>query len=165
MARGPLLGAKAQALKGALKSELRKTPTGRAPGRRPTRGRTSERELTSTRLQVGRLGGRGRGALKKLGSDMLGMPLDVFGGSFSSTRSPWRSSNWRIRAHKSGQSLAFDREVAAEVEQGALADLVGAAFAFNEPVGVIGFAVFGCAGPGASDETWREDIRAPGTPQ
>jgi len=61
--------------------------------------------------------------------------------------------------------LSFDREVAAEVEEGALPDLVLVALALNESVGVIGFAVFSCAGFGASDEHGEQDIRTRGAPQ
>jgi hypothetical protein len=61
--------------------------------------------------------------------------------------------------------LALDREVAAEVEQGALADLARVALALHESVGVIGLAVFGGAGSGASDEHGEQDSSGPGAPQ
>ena len=50
-------------------------------------------------------------------------------------------------------AVAFDVEVAAEVEQRALADAAAVAFGADEAVGVVDGAVGG-AGPGASDEPW-----------
>ena len=160
---GALLGAKAQALKGAVEPELLHRPQAErldADRARPHQGQG----VHVHRLQVGSFGLPCRGALKKLGSDMLGLPLDLLG-AVQGHQVALAIEQLADTGAQERPVLAFDREVAAEVEQGALSDLVLVALALNETVGVIGFAVLSCAGFGASDEHGEQDIRAPGAPQ
>ena len=125
------------------------------------RSRTHQRQgVHAYRVQLGRLGRPGRSVLKKLRSDMLGLLLDL----------PLAVQHHQVALEiKQLAALAaqqrpvpsFDREAAAEVEQGALAEPVRVALALHESEGAIGLAGFSCSRLGASNEHGKQDTSAP----
>ena len=103
------------------------------------------------RLQLGTPGPAGRRAVEQLRGDALGVPLDLL-----------RTGQRHQLALAVEQLLdagaqhrpvtAFDREVAPQVEQGALADLLAAAFRADKAMRIIDLATVAGSGSGAPDE-------------
>ena len=100
-----------------------------APAHSPTFSTPTERGRINSgthihRLQVGALDCGGRCAIEELRGDARASRSTSCGQD--SGTSSWRSSSCWIRAHRRASAVA-QREVAAEVEQGVLADPVSAA--------------------------------------
>ena len=101
------------------------------------------------RRLVQRFPARRRGSRQQLRGDALGLLLDGRGRVVEQRRLTVEDLVDALA--QCGPLGLGNLEVAAEVEQGALADLGAGALAAHEAVGVVGLAV-GMAGLGASDE-------------
>ena len=103
------------------------------------------------RLQVGTPDPAGRGAVEQLRDDALGMALDLFR---TAQRNQLGLAVEKL-PHPAAQHRPvppLDREVAAEVEQGALADLLAVALRAHQTMRIIDLAALAGAGSGAPDE-------------
>ena len=146
-------GVDAERLQQGRQPQLRERPQGdvlRADAAWPHQGQGVDRH----RLQVaGRLRVAGRGRLRAAGDqlrdDALRLALDVRRHVVEQVGLP-RERRLDALAER-GPAFAVDVEVAAEVEQGALADAATVAFGAHQAVGVVAGAV-GLTGLGAADE-------------
>ena len=112
------------------------------------------------RLQVGALDCGGRCAIEELRGDALRMPFDLFR---TGQRYQFALAVEQLLdpGAQHGPMPSLEREVAAEVEQGVLADPVSAALVAHEAVRVIDVAAFGRAYLGAPDEHGRRITAGP----
>ena len=112
------------------------------------------------RLQVGALDCGGRCAIEELRGDALGIPLNLLR---TGQRHQFALALEQLLdpGAQHGPVPSLEREVAAEVEQGVLADPVSAALVAHEAVRVIDVAAFGCAYLGVPDEHGRRITAGP----
>ena len=124
------------------------------------RGRINSRELTSTVCKVGALDCGGQCAIEELRGDALGIPLHLLR---TGQRHQFALALEQLLdpGAQHGPVPSLEREVAAEVEQGVLADPVSAALVAHEAVRVIDVTAFGCAYLGAPDEHGRRITAGP----
>ena len=103
------------------------------------------------RLQVGAPGPAGRRAVEQLRGDALGVPLDLLRtGQRNQLGLAVEQLLDPAAQHRPVPPL--DREVAPQVEQGALADLLAAALRAHKAMRIIDLAALAGSGPGAPDE-------------
>ena len=112
------------------------------------------------RLQVGALDCGGRCAIEELRGDALGIPLHLLR---TGQRHQFALALEQLLdpGAQHGPVPSLEREVAAEVEQGVLADPVSAALVAHEAVRVIDVAAFGCAYLCVPDEHGRRITAGP----
>ena len=113
--------------------------------------RTRADQLQGADMQVGAPGPAGRRAVEQLRGDALGVPLDLLRtGQRNQLGLAVEQLLDPAAQHRPVPPL--DREVAPQVEQGALADLLAAALRAHKAMRIIDLAALAGSGPGAPDE-------------